>query len=882
MHDLEKAKKDVIKELQILRQETRELQNSNDLSTAELELTKESLKETHNQNQRLQEALDNVESCVYMKDLQSRYIYANSETLKLFHCSSEDIIGRGDEDFFPHETVKKLKSVDLRVFAGEQTKEEIDTTNHHNDRKVYLEYKAPLYSNSEQGKVCGLLGISTDITERKRNEEELEKNYNLLRIAGIKANLGGWIVDLMESRVYWSDEVAAIHEMPVGFSPQKEDAINFYAPECRDRVMEVFTICARKGMSFDEEMQIITANGKRLWVRTIGDAVRDTTGKIVKIQGAFQDISERKWTENQLKERIKELNAFFRMSEFIEKEDVTLEDYYQKFVSIIPDSMQSPDMTYARIEINNQEFCTENYKDTPWKFSVPIMVNNREAGRFEVGYLENFFDDGEKPHKNEERKLISAFAERLGHLTERKLLEESFYCSVEESPLGIRIVTSDGKTVYVNKALLKIYEYNSREEFFKSDAKKRYTPESYKQHQKRKRKRKGGEETDSYEVSIVRNNGEICHLKILRKEILWNGKNHFQVIYQEITERKRAMLALQESEELLAQTQEIAKIGSWKMDLDSNRLTWSDETFRIFGHDPRELPVTYDAFLKSIHPDDRKSVNAAYVKSMKEGKDTYTTQHRIIQKNTGLIRHLYGKGAHHRNNEGKVIRTVGMVQDITERVEKEELIRQSLLEKETLLSEIHHRVKNNMAVIYSLVDLQQEYGTLKKDPDSILMETKSRIRSMALVHEIVYENESFTDLDFLKLMEKLIENIENIFKNENQDIKIKLDVKDVYLNLNMSVPLSLLANELISNAFKHAFPDRESGEIAISFYKKKEGYQFVVKDTGCSVTDVTKISKSNSLGMTIIGNLVKQLRGEINMKLENGLSIEVWIPESYK
>lgn len=147
-----------------------------------------------------------------------------------------------------------------------------------------------------------ILNIAQDITERKTAEEKLKDNYVLLKIAGEKVKLGGWNVNLEKNRVYWSDEVAAIHEMPAGYHPLVDEAINFYAPEWFDKIIKVFTDCTQNGIPYDEEMQIITANGKRVWVRTIGEPVRDEAGKIIKVQGAFQDITDQKQTENRLKE----------------------------------------------------------------------------------------------------------------------------------------------------------------------------------------------------------------------------------------------------------------------------------------------------------------------------------------------------------------------------------------------------------------------------------------------------------------------------------------------------------------------------------------------------------------------------------------------------
>ena len=156
------------------------------------------------------------------------------------------------------------------------------------------------------------LNFMVDVTERKLSEEKAKENHTLLRIAGEKAKLGGWSVNLEENRVIWSDEVAAAHEMPAGYSPLVEEGINFYAPEWQERITKVFTDCTQKGIPYDEEMEIITANGKRVWVRTIGEPVKNDAGKIIKVQGAFQDITGQKQMEKALRESERELKALFK------------------------------------------------------------------------------------------------------------------------------------------------------------------------------------------------------------------------------------------------------------------------------------------------------------------------------------------------------------------------------------------------------------------------------------------------------------------------------------------------------------------------------------------------------------------------------------------
>jgi PAS domain S-box-containing protein len=155
---------------------------------------------------------------------------------------------------------------------------------------------------SSDGKAKYFICVFEDISRRKQAEERVRRNEALLRMAGRTARMGGWAVDLSEKRVVWSDEVCAIHEVPAETSPALEEAIDYYAPQCREEIRKTFEACARDGGPFDLETELITAKGTPVWVRAIGEAVRDANGAITRVQGAFQDITERRRAEQILRE----------------------------------------------------------------------------------------------------------------------------------------------------------------------------------------------------------------------------------------------------------------------------------------------------------------------------------------------------------------------------------------------------------------------------------------------------------------------------------------------------------------------------------------------------------------------------------------------------
>ncbi len=137
------------------------------------------------------------------------------------------------------------------------------------------------------------------------------------------------------------------------------------------------------------------------------------------------------------------------------------------------------------------------------------------------------------------------------------------------------------------------------------------------------------------------------------------------LVFHDVTEKRRSLEALQQSEERLKKSQEIAHLGSWELDLEKNKLTWSDEVYRIFGLQPQQFGATYEAFLAAVHPDDREKVDDAYVSSLRDNSETYEVEHKVVRPD-GETRYVHEKCEHRRNGSDRIIRSVGMVHDITE------------------------------------------------------------------------------------------------------------------------------------------------------------------------------------------------------------------------
>jgi len=215
-----------------------------------------------------------------------------------------------------------------------------------------------------------------------------------------------------------------------------------------------------------------------------------------------------------------------------------------------------------------------------------------------------------------------------------------------------------------------------------------------------------------------------------------------------------------------------------------------------------------------------------------------------------------------------------LIQDITDRKQAEDKILVSLKEKEVLLKEVHHRVKNNLQIISALLYLQSSYIT-DEGILEIFRDSENRIKSMALVHENLYRSKDLDRVDFNEYINQLVIYLSQSYGGLASKINFKVNSENVYLNINTAIPCGMIVNELVSNSFKHAFPDGRSGEVYIELSSNDEGYRLVVSDNGIGFNGDLNIKDSKSLGFRLIDTLVKQIDGKLSFETNEGFKCEI-------
>ncbi len=342
-------------------------------------------------------------------------------------------------------------------------------------------------------------------------------------------------------------------------------------------------------------------------------------------------------------------------------------------------------------------------------------------------------------------------------------------------------------------------------------------------------------------------------------------------VKERTAELEEAYDSLLENEMRLNEAQKIAHLGNWDWDLLTDKLYWSDEIYRIFQLDPLEITPTHDEFLSYIDPNDRNIVYYSIQRALKG--ELFSVEYRInIPDRQKRIVHSQGEIIF--NEKGFPVRMRGTLQDITERKMAEEALERM---DKIRIKEIHHRIKNNLQIISSLLDLQAERFE-DKNVIEAFREGQNRVISMSLIHEELYKGEGTDTLDFSAYLKKLVGNLFKTYNLSSKNISLSMYLEEkTFFDMDTAVPLGIIVNELISNSLKHAFTEKQDGKIQIRLCRKKKDHEMnisffslTISDDGKGLPQDLELQSVESLGLQLVNILVDQLDGELELKRAQG------------
>jgi PAS domain S-box-containing protein len=390
----------------------------------------------------------------------------------------------------------------------------------------------------------------------------------------------------------------------------------------------------------------------------------------------------------------------------------------------------------------------------------------------------------------------------------------------------------------------------------------------------------------------------------------------------EILHLRQVDMTLLENQSRLATAMDIASLVNWEYDVASDMFSFDDRFYNLYettaDREGGYLMPAETYMREFVYPEDRQAVTEAIKKILTTSDPSYSGQieHRITPRD-GSVRTIIARFAPVMDHDGKVIRTYGANQDITDRIlmeeevqslnrvleqrvkdrtealskanealeeenaqrlEAEGKLKASYDEKVILLKEIHHRVKNNLQIIASLLNLQSRYI---RDETTLaaIRESQNRVKAMALVHEKLYRSEDIAHISLNDYLKYLGTGLFQFYDARNRGIRFTLEIHDVDVDIDAAIPLGLITNELISNALKYAFPGGRKGEIFISVKKEDHTLNVLFRDNGIGIPADLDWRNTQSLGLRLVITLVEQMTGTVELDRSSGTQFTLVLHE---
>ncbi len=467
----------------------------------------------------------------------------------------------------------------------------------------------------------------------------------------------------------------------------------------------------------------------------------------------------------------------------------------------------------------------------------------------------------------EERELYTTVEMALNkHKLEKKLKasEQKYRNLVDNAIIGVYRTNLKGEILFVNDAMVKMLEFGSSDKLIESGV-----MTTYKDQDDRKgfiAKLKTSKKLNNFELNLQTKTGKIKRVLVSAS---LEGEEILGMIL-DLTAHKSAEEAIRESEEKFRSISATAQDAIVMVDIKGKITYWNEAAKKIFKYtdqDFREKNLHEFILPSPDYETYKKGLDKFFKNSQRESIGKTLEMIGLKKDGTEFPIELSMSAV---SIKGKW-NAVSIIRDITERKLAIDQIKKSLKEKELLLQEVHHRVKNNMQIISSLLKLQA--GNIDDNRTvELFKDSQNRIKSMALVHEKLYQSKDFATINFNEYIQTMVHSLFRSYKISTSKIKLKANIEDVTLSIDHAIPCGLIINELISNSLKYAFPKNKQGKIEIGLHQLDTGQvELVVNDNGIGIPEKIDFRNTQSLGLHLVNLLAEdQLEGKIDLDRSHG------------
>ena len=440
-------------------------------------------------------------------------------------------------------------------------------------------------------------------------------------------------------------------------------------------------------------------------------------------------------------------------------------------------------------------------------------------------------------------------------------------------PIGLYSTTPEGEILDVNPALIDMLGFPDKKSFMKIKSFDVYVDPQERETLKARLEKDGV--VYGYQVRFKHRDGRVLWVKLTTRAIRDNeGKIiRYEGAIEDITQQKKSEEALKQSEAFLENVLYSIQDGISVLDPDLTIVMTNQVMEKWYTSN---LPLVGKKCFEAYHNRNQPCHPCPSLRCLESGR----TEKEIVPGLKGSPVEWIELFSYPLKNPitGKIEGVVEFVRDITPRKKAEELIQKSLKEKEILLQEIHHRVKNNLQIIISLLRLQ---ASSEKDNRLINMfrECQNRIKAMAFVHEKLYQSRDFTRVDFTQYIHDFAQELSTAFGVKKKGIKLKTELEEVELDINRAIPCGLIFNELLTNAIQHAFPGGRAGEIIVRLHWEEQGQiSLEVWDSGVGLPADFDLEVPKTLGLMLIKSLTAQINGQLAIGTGEGTSFKIVFP----